>query len=819
MRITDEDVARMPGTRVTPRRSPIKHKSPYTQMTSREDLRQHPAFRSLSELDLNEGRIKAPVTPPKLWPLPRPLRRSNVVPFANMRPSQSFTGGARLDSKECISRKPTKTSPKTPPNAKAKAPHDKKSPASPRRDMDVPPTLNLRPRPLFHNQQRSVSHGMISELAGGSKKMSTLYSVEYKDTAPKSEIRPSLPRSSSLCSQDPGKAPARPVPPLPLEVEFKRLQRMDNAKRDWGRGSRTSFIFTDNTSVLDDNSSAVLSQSETQATTLGSTSPHVVNAAAKGFNENERNGIKWETPDHWSKSDSLGAAKSLNLRPHLETRRSQRVSLSRSTSSGLSNITTMLEHGWSRSGSTTSLNKEFLGLRPKSQLTVPGSAERLKSKRGVSPLSPLGRSQVFGAEEGSQNKRASTSILQIISGNEGVPAPARPSSIATSDPFQWDPLTSMQRDIPAGKGHKRQNCIRISNIPVAVPTNSPVKPESIQEQEETLLQEHRKPINLSTRQKHKPPSFHPPSVPTFDPQLVAASNRPSHNSSLDAPYSPTLSMFNFYDTASSPPPSPTPIRKAANRLTPGANPNRLKTMFNPPNLAQWPLPNRFTPSPSNTDPEKENDKPPEKPNLFRLSAELASLPPLPPLPPLPHFPSPPRTLNLQPQRPAPRSPIRGPRAPPTGFSTPRTARRSPTRGVGKHGSPTTRGTRDLRASVLALRRMNSEISTTGPNDKDRGEKGGMEGSYLDLGKWEDGNFDQGEESKLAGRGVLDKGSVLPVPKGCEWRRGTVKGPRGMPFSDEGSLAGTLGGEERGREREGGSETPVSMYDRNWFLKD
>lgn len=196
-----------------------------------------------------------------------------------------------------------------------------------------------------------------------------------------------------------------------------------------------------------------------------------------------------------------------------------------------------------------------------------------------------------------------------------------------------------------------------------------------------------------------------------------------------SPFSPTQFMMNLYRENDNSLDSEveTPTRKpTSRRVSSGTHPNRRKTIFDNPIPTVWPLP---TPSTENhPDPEKLNN------NIARLSTQSNdqdsnpdSRPPSFLLDfPWPQPPKPSAGSNWR----GPKTPIRrigGPRAPPFRYISPN-RRRSPIRsGVGKRSvSPV----KDLRRSVAALRRMNSEVVNSG------GRKSREHKRYLSIGESE-----------------------------------------------------------------------------------
>ena len=809
MSITDEDVARMPGTRSSVQRSvhtPYKHNNLYTPMASRESLprRAHIPKTRAEDRDDHE-----PVAPQQSWPLPRRMTRADGTPLVKM-PSSTLTP---------VAKRSKNTLPSPPPK------DTRNAPGPPRKDVT---TLNgsldfrkegnitkassatdLTPKPLFHGQQRSSSHGMIAELEEGSK------------TEPRVSRRTSqFPRSKSMYSQEPGLAPLQPLPPLPFENTPKRLPRVKSPEQSTRRASGGS-LFSEQTSILEDNWSKAFSQAGADSRPITLALPAIPASAPQGFGQYGGNHIVWDSSHEEGRASPVEAAKQMAFRPQLSTQRSFRASiqesLPRSKSSGLS--LSMSLHGPSRAESRASLGKDPSSSHSKSRVAIPRSAEKRKPRRGISPSSPLCRAIDFTIHDDTYSKRASTSILHAVSGNEGSPSPStwdkRPRSIATSNPPEWD-IESLPAAKPSAaknrtSGHQRQNCIRISNIPVIVP--SPAKPPAIKEQEE-MPQENPQPHNQNRETRPKQTNFRPPSRQDFDFALQTTLGLHRENSRITdshSPFSPTQFMMNLYrEDNSLDSEVETPTRKpTSRRVSSGTHPNRRKTIFDNPIPTVWPLP---TSSPEkHPDPEKSNN------NNARLSTQSNDQDSNPDSRP-PSFlldfpwPQPPKPTAGSNWR-GPKTPIRrigGPRAPPFRYISPN-RRRSPIRsGVGKRSvSPG----KDLRRSVAALRRMNSEVVSSG------GRKSREHKRYLSIGESESSAiFEDDPSSRPESRILFAQAQNAGADE--DRLRADSKENLAGPTRDMRIFGGMtkLGPPSKGTNRVVRSPTG-SMYDGDGFLKE
>lgn len=93
----------------------------------------------------------------------------------------------------------------------------------------------------------------------------------------------------------------------------------------------------------------------------------------------------------------------------------------------------------------------------------------------------------------SVGKRASnpikSSAANILTESPGQLAPPRPASVASGSPYQWylrPPSVFSLSPLPTKKGHKRQSCVRISNLPAVDPKRNGKLPEMMEEYEEDL---------------------------------------------------------------------------------------------------------------------------------------------------------------------------------------------------------------------------------------------------------------------------------------------------------------------------------------------
>jgi len=789
MCITDEDVARMPGTRAAACRSlqDRNRRSLYTPMSSRETLESRPVLKSLErvkEINRNDRENTVP-----MWPLPRRCIRSDGSPLSKKTSTTprdkkgsawNFTPKRATDTAPKPSQQ-SDTRPCSLDNIQNKV-EKKPSPTTDRRlpdrvDNGSSPNGDLKPAPLFHDKRRSKSHGNVSQMAGGKRIAAGLYVTDPQDHGTQSVPRGTqsvprrthVPRSMSMCSQDPGAAPTHLLPPLPFEIESDQNRRTKSPADFSGCGS----LFSDNTSILNDEESNILSHAETGLTSIGLSSPFFSSTLSEST---PRDLSLWGTSELREKASRMSVSESLKLRPQLSTQRSYRASIEDSLSGSISSSLSMsLIDPALRTASSSDLAKRKSRANSDSNMETPRRGEKKKAKRPTSPSSPLRKLTEFEIHEDESNERLSMCILRPISGNEGHPYSSgqHPSPTATDSQFLWDPYTSK----PPGKtgdtisGHHRQNCVRIPDMPISAESPTPSRIEELKDV----------PPNTAIKHivAHKPNmAFRPPSRATFDVHYTPLGRiQNAHLPKVAPPYSPTLSMAEMYDEKSDGPESAmsTPTRKPSHKIPSGSHPNRAKSIFNNQPKNPWPLPE---PASECTDPQTSN--------IFPQSSQHHCDPPTEtdsrPRSSLFNFPNPPKR-PFPPNWRAPKTPIRGPRAIPRAASnlknspSRRSPSRSPSKGIAKAYS--TNGPRlDLRTSIMQLRRQNSEVNVHQSNGSREHKR------YLSIG--DDIFEDEGKEN--------------------EW--GGMRGSKTMPFLNEARGASMPDRRSGGL----GVGTPSSFYD-------
>lgn len=171
--------------------------------------------------------------------------------------------------------------------------------------------------------------------------------------------------------------------------------------------------------------------------------------------------------------------------------------------------------------------------------------------RKVATPRKVSRCSTTVSENGSPAERQKTGVLRDISGNAGTPSRQASSATQTSsrssngNPFQWDSAilqkpSALKGSPNARKGHKRQNCVRISTLTPQIlgpPPSRPTSPSIMHgiEEEPTDFVEHPMAGLPFTRLSR------PPSATAFAPHLRISTLRASLTAS-----SPTLSSWTTF---------------------------------------------------------------------------------------------------------------------------------------------------------------------------------------------------------------------------------------------------------------------------------
>ncbi|KAI4214302.1 MAG: hypothetical protein LQ351_003055 [Letrouitia transgressa] len=749
MSITDEDVARMPGMKRlrSSTRLPYKQQAGWNPISSRENVTKKTLIPNPADID--------PVTHVPPWPtrVPRGLKKPTSTPLVRM-PAAALSP---ITERSTIA---TATSPNS--SAAVSAEDGKrqstkgevvgglyKPKGAP--DVDISPTAALKPKPLFHGQQRSFSHGMLSKTADETiKKAAPANRASQEARADGLQVI-KMPRSTSLGSQPGSQPPSFPVPPLPMHLPTKRTSQTVSAAAETSPRRISGYsLLSGDTSVLDQTLSNAFSQAETDFTSVCLTSPSSAPLGLGIFNSSSAT-RNFSRPDRFACPSSGPKAK--DLRPQLNSQKSFRASIHSNPAEDVNSrlSTSLLEQSSRDISSMSTYDKQ----------AMKGSAAGTTCYPGLSPLSLPRRTNVFQVNNERKSKLASASVLQAVSGNQRSPFKNpwndRPNSIATEDPFRWDPKTSMQPGKPSAmKGgarrHKRQSCVRIFETPIIIPSESAHNAKEDAPPVSDLSRLHPSPPATAELPGPFPSSSllstasstHPPSFPSFSPLLSSPLDLSPR--SPRSPYSPTLHILPHYrtrtpsiisfSTSTSPTPStptrnPSIDRQSHRHSGPaGANPNRRRPIiFANQTQPVWPLlSSRITPEdpPSSLQPALALAQQPvskaediSRPTSWRFSFQF---------PDPPSFTLPPPQLQV-PSRPS-TSP-RGPRGQPTSamsggkaFASRRTS--VVAKAKARERERERARANGLRKSVQELRRMNSDVSYTG--------EGFGHQRYLSLGK-------------------------------------------------------------------------------------
>lgn len=782
--ITDADVARMPGIRRNRRAAHSSFGSlrGYTAVTSEERLPRRPVLTTMARAVVKDTANLESNTLPPSWPLSRRLTRSGAIPISKAKPPSMLPVIDRLNAQEDrdIPTEVGQGGQERPVEKKIKMlPSVPSFEATLQADMFA--ATVLKPKPLFHDNQRSVSAGTMAH-------RSQRQQHEGNGSSMDSELlRARLPRSTSLCSQKSGLAPTMPMPPLPSNILPSK--RFHTIKSPAGSSMRTSenSLFSGYTSILDGIASRPFSQVETDLTSTSVASPVPLEFRPEGLGIFTADSTTWDPRDYRESSRTVHQVKTARVCAQPGSQKPLRASivgsLPRSESSGLS--MSLLDHGPSRDVSNTSLNKDQALLIRKSTLRVPKTTDcKTTRQRGLSPASPLRNISACNNYEETKEKRLSTSILQVVSGNNSGPLYDRQSKRSSSwsrNATQCDTATlSTQASIETRVLHQAddQSSLRISNILLApVPLGLPVARERTKSQPSNAFALHPS-LDLSKNDFFLPG---PPPCVDFDPQINSKLfAKASHHRSFTV-YSPTLSMVNLYDSSTDEPSEPGMSvfgEDLSVKPPSGANPNRHRTIF--------PTQSNVIGLSFSPDPELAPESPCSDLHLDRSSPSTnlrsSFLFPMPP---------PSRRQHPYRRRSPSNSPIRGPRTPPT--------RRSYSRRISKATHHHPGG--DLRKSVAALRRMNSEAAVgLHPKQHKRYLSIGDTGSMVFVDEPSLQNLL--ENTEVRGEGTT--GSVV-IP-------GDISGD-----STEMRTGGTVTPIRKGLVELWG--TPGSLYDTKGFLRD
>ncbi len=391
-------------------------------------------------------------------------------------------------------------------------------------------------------------------------------------------------RSISLCSQYVGIVPIAAAPPIPALLAYDDRYRNGRTQYNISPSRRSLSSFgSGGSSILKTGNSPSYSRGYTGSLHLAADGgwQQLSDAPARAIRDSMaiRGTARLHRPQM--------SIRSSIARYSADSQPSQDVSRTNSTSSVIHNV---LPQRTSLGNSPD--GKHGRGLSPSS---IPNY--RYPNRQSLSTPRRSSRSRV--SAYGSPAERRKTSILRDVSGNQTTPTrqtsqhstQASSTRSSNGNPFQWDPET-MQSGKPsalkgspsARKGHRRQNCVRISLPHTTIrPRSSSPNPSMMngikEESPETVLS-----IRETASVDNGPNSFRalprPPSASTFAPDV-----RFSH-SMLRASLtqgSPTLSLVDYYPetTSQSTQLNRLSIQSSQTRLS-SARHSRSSSIFNIP---------------------------------------------------------------------------------------------------------------------------------------------------------------------------------------------------------------------------------------------
>lgn len=319
-------------------------------------------------------------------------------------------------------------------------------------------------------------------------------------------VRPSLGQRSISITSTLSLAPDDPLPPLPF---------IPSGQWPAGRRSRLRLsgasVDTIGSSVLGGGRTSP-AQTDTDMTSIGLATPPI-DLNPIGFQDHDRGSQSWEPATvittgspkarqatrYRSGKGGYGSFKaSMGNHSSLQDKRLEHVSESRDR-------TTFLP----RPSGSTLANMDHVHWRPdlssransvRSHVSPSISTAMARTGSGHRKGQVVTRHSMYEQYFGTSRLMTGHTILRDISGNQTSqdrrPTNSRPASIASENPFHWD-RNSLQTGLSYGlrstpgsqrKGHKRQNCVRISNIPAVDTTRKATKLQQMTEEEEDTLE-------------------------------------------------------------------------------------------------------------------------------------------------------------------------------------------------------------------------------------------------------------------------------------------------------------------------------------------
>lgn len=698
--ITDEDVARMPGTAAALRSSlhASQKRSPtYLPMSSREEVDSRICANCITKQTVMARQCSTSERAPEI-PLQNPLRlkRANGHPMIELH--STSLGTAQELAKHSQSAADANVN-ALDGESGSRAKHVTDGPAEdeiaivrihamPKQNL---PTL---PKPLFQENRKSISHGMLSDYM-------ELQRQKKDDTTACAPVKTdNIPRSVSLCSQDASKPPSYPVPALPpaavVTGRQRSVQRSQNSARHSFIGANARHHCLEAEAPKIESPTLVRSS----VTSLTFSHPELLHYYTSGSPERFMDDSISPLKDISPGSGMIGRVPALkpSKSSPMSLRAGQRTSDTRSEKIGAARDRTHPDNN--------------PGVDEARQLTDP---TRVKDPH----ISVFDFNLEVGiGESACASKRSSISALQVISGNEPRQSQKRPSSIAAKEQLKADAIHSVHErktKRTAPKSSDRNSGLDTSSSPNLALYRAPDA-----EAKTTVRQPRASEISTLRQPRVDAPSFRPPSRSTFDPQLMHPLQSHRSSSGSARPHSRALAQLNDFDDFGSSPGSElsTPTKRPNRHQPSASHPNRQRPIFDSSQFANWPLVNQQSTIKSSAQVTTSHSDS----NIFVLDEHMKALENQKPVPTNPsllyRFPSPPSVIsdssNLEPMKLklARKASVRGPRTPPHSSLANRCNRSSPV-----IATPTSHGKRssmdkaasDLRKSVIALRRMNSSI--------------------------------------------------------------------------------------------------------------
>ncbi|KAK4986793.1 hypothetical protein LTR50_005088 [Elasticomyces elasticus] len=695
----------------------------------------------------------------KSRPIPtKPVKTKHLSAIIESPKSQAKIAPQSLNIMDCshnASHADQQNEARTPAGEDPIPPHNHEVPTTLANEtLEASPSPTLRPKPLFSstNPGRDTTYDVETAKACHSKSVGNFLETSSENAGLPYSTRNNRPsmhlRSISLGSQKAGLAPKGPVPPLPGSTTTFHINNRPNSigRRSPSRNS-VSSVESAGSSILAHSPALQLPSHAGNGTFRVRDIPESdAEAQVKSGAHGQDQLVGPRRPDSF-RSDQPG----IELQPQQPTRRNAaRYSVDSVASERLSCASIV-----STDSGNNRLSVGQIKVADRVSISRVSSCGSLQGTNNVqivkSPARRFSRSQV--SIYGSPAERRKASILRDVSGNSVTPS--RRASYATQcssdrssngNPFQWDgPMlpgkpSALKGSPSARKGHKRQNCVRIS---VLAPTilgphsrcASPVPMRGIQEEspEPNLDEENTPPFRLratptpgsafpssptlplkskSRSQQEYDPAWPTLSIPVqdgsqeYDPASPVLeyptpdSSSPTFPFAIDPPSSAQSQLKQLRRASTTQRPISPPCSPKTKPSDVPSSPASVITFSGPTNASSLPRLLARTPKPVNDLFATAPSLPPPTTVLPALRPRTNSnvtssqIPRGPPPPQISTTPTPPRsTTSPPPPLIPPRSSARL-HAPPNAQSP-----------IGPRSEPP----RDLRKSVMALRRMNSEM--------------------------------------------------------------------------------------------------------------